>query len=307
MSRWPRSRRGGSARWRDGRCPAMQPEASPAALPAPAARALTCPGCGGSVELKAAGYTAHVACQYCGSILDVTDPQVKLVTRYRELNESLEIPLGTRGTPPDLAWGAIACLRRSQDGYPWEEYLLFNPYHGYRWLVNTRGGWSFGTMLTRTPERTAYDTFRLDDGFYTRFFAGEAQVDGVLGEFFWCVAVGETAQTADWVRPGYMLSREGNDREVSWTLNEWVPEKEMIAAFGVTPAGTVWPPLPHQRSPWGGWLKSAAVIAGGAMAFLLICAIFSGASGWSAAGSFAVAPDGREQTATLGPITFNGF
>src|ERR1044072_3550927 len=120
MSSWPSSRRAGSARSRDGRCPAMQPEASPAALPAPAARALTCPGCGGSVELKAAGYTVHVACQYCGPILDVPDPQVKLVTRYREMNESLEIPLGTRGTLRDVEWEAIGYLRRSQDGYPGE-------------------------------------------------------------------------------------------------------------------------------------------------------------------------------------------
>jgi hypothetical protein len=282
----------------------MLPDAPRPDMPVPAMHPLTCPGCGGTVELRAAGYTVHVACQYCGSILDVTNPDVKLVTRYQEANTALDIPLGTRGTLRGVEWEAIGWLRRSQDGYPWEEYLLFNPYHGYRWLVNVRGGWSFGTMLTRTPEWRTYDTFGLDAKYYQRFFYGDAQVDDVLGEFYWRVAVGETVKTGDWVRPGEMLSREEDGREVSWTLNEWVPEKEIVKAFGASDSGRIWPPLPHQPSPWGGWLKSGAKIGAAALAFLLLFSMFFGGTGWSAAGSLAVARDGRDQTATLGPITF---
>lgn len=288
----------------------MQPDA-PAPLkapPAPAALALTCPACGGAVAVKAVGYTVHVACQYCGSILDVTNPQVKLITRYHEAQRRLDIPLGTRGTLHGVEWEAIGYLSRSEHGdYGWEEYLLFNPYHGYRWLVNVRGGWSFGTMLTRTPVWRTFDSYSLGPDYYTRFFRGEAQVDAVLGEFYWRVAVGETVKTGDWVRPGFMLSLETSDQEESWTLNEWVPEKEMVRAFGITPSGRVWPPLPHQPSSWGQWLKPASIIAGIAAAVLLICTIIAGADGWSGAGSFAVAPDGREQTATLGPLTFTGM
>lgn len=285
----------------------MQPDAPPSDAPAPAVRALSCPGCGGTVELRAAGYTVHVACQYCGSLLDVTDPQVKLVTRYHEMSVALDIPLGTRGTLRGVEWEAIGHLTRSEGGYyGWEEYLLFNPYHGYRWLVNVRGGWSFGKMLTRTPEWRTFDTFALDGENYTRFFEGEAQVDGVIGEFYWRVAVGERVTTGDWVRPGFMLSREQNGHEVSWTLNEWVPEKEIVAVFGAPAAGRVWPPLPHQPSPWGAWLGPGGAIAAAAAAFLLLLAIFFGGTHWTAAGELAVAPDGREQTATLGTLTFTG-
>ncbi|WP_171982506.1 DUF4178 domain-containing protein [Sphingomonas sp. LM7] len=274
------------------------------APPAPAARALTCPSCGGGVELRAAGYTVHVACQYCGSILDVTDPQVKLVTQYYQQAAALEISLGTRGVLRGVEWEAIGYLQRSENGaYGWEEYLLFNPYHGYRWLVKVRGGWSLGEALTVTPDWVSYDTLRIGGEFVTHFFGdGEAQVDYVLGEFYWRVAVGERVQTDDWVRPGVMLSREKNANEVSWTRSELLPAKEMQKAFGVEPEGKIWPPLPHQPSPYGNWLKTGFAIAIAAVVFLLAFALQFGGTQWSAAGTFPITADGREQSVTLGPI-----
>jgi hypothetical protein len=282
----------------------MQPEAGIQVQPAPAVRPLACPSCGGSVELRAAGYTVHVACRYCGSILDVTDPQAKLVTEYHQAAAEIEIPLGTRGTLRGIEWEAIGYLQRSENGaYGWEEYLLFNPYHGYRWLVKARGGWSLGEMLTVTPDRLSYDTQAVGADTYTHFFQGCAQVDYVLGEFYWRVAVGERVDTADWVRPGTMLSREKNANEISWTRNALLPDKEMQKAFGVDAETSFWPPLPHQPSPYGAWLWTGLKIGLAAFAFLVVMAIFFGSTSWSAAGSFPVAADGREQSATLGPIT----
>lgn len=276
---------------------AIQPQ------PAPAAKALTCPGCGGGVELRAAGYTVHVACQYCGSILDVTQAQVKLVAQYHQAAAALEIPLGTRGVLRGIEWEAIGYLQRSENGYyAWEEYLLFNPYHGYRWLVNVRGGWSLGEQLTVVPSWVSYDQYRVGTEFYRHFFDGEAQVDYVLGEFFWRVAVGERVVTADWARPGAMLSREANAHEISWTRNEWLPPKEIERAFGVD-AVKPWPPLPHQPSPWGGWLWTGLKLGAVAFAALLIFAILFGGTRWSAAGTFPIAADGRAQSVTLGPVT----
>ncbi|WP_066716988.1 DUF4178 domain-containing protein [Sphingomonas pituitosa] len=285
----------------------MQPEVPLAPAPAPAVRALSCPNCGGTVELRAAGYTVHVGCQYCGSILETTDGLVKLITQAHLAQAHLEIPLGTRGTLEGIEWEAIGTLQRSQNGaYRWDEYLLFNPYHGYRWLVNARGGWSFGTMLTRTPVRRTHEIHELDGAGYTRFFAGEAQVDRVIGEFYWRVAVGEKVKTGDWVRPGFMLSREADDREESWTLNRLIAEKDVIRAFGVSPSGKIWPPLPHQPSPWGEWLLAGAKIGGMALAFLLILCVVLGGTRWTTSGVLPVAVDGREQTARLGPVTLTG-
>jgi len=100
-----------------------------------------------------------------------------------------------------------------------------------------------------------------------------------------------------------MLSREANGSEVSWTRNAWVPAAEIQKAFGTQPEGKPWPPLPHQPSPYGQWLKTGLALGAVAFAFLLFFAFQFGGSQWAAAGSFPVAADGREQTVTLGPIT----
>jgi hypothetical protein len=284
----------------------MPPEADPAPPPQPAAKALTCPNCGGSVTLRAAGYSVTIACQYCGSILDVTNPQVQLVTKYNKAVAELEIPLGTRGTLRGVEWEAIGYLRRSENGaYPWEEYLLFNPYHGYRWLVTDGRGWSFGEMLSGAPDHTSY-AMVANGALYKPFFRdGRAQVDYVLGEFYWRVAVGERVETDDWVRPGFMLSREANDYEVSWTVSELLPPGELERAFGTERLRKPWPPLPHQPSPYNGFFKIGGLVAAGVLGLMLLLMIVFGGSSWTAAGAFAIPTDGREQTATLGPLTFN--
>ena len=283
----------------------MQPDTALQPPPAPAARALTCPGCGGGVELRAAGYTVHVACQYCGSILDVTDPQVKLVTAYNQAAAELEIPLGTRGVLRGVEWEVIGYLQRSENGaYGWEEYLLFNPYHGYRWLITDGRGWSLGEQLTVTPLRDDYETLRLGNQTYQRFYKDStARVDYVLGEFYWRVAVGEEVVGADWARPGAMLSREKNAHEVSWTRSVLLAHKEMADAFGVR-KGASWPPMPHQPSPNAAWLGTGFKIFAGVFLLLAVLILAFGGTSWTSAGRFPVAPDGSERTVTLGPIHF---
>src|SRR3546814_6310195 len=90
-------------------------------------------------------------------------------------------------------------MRRSEGGsYPWDEYLLFNPYRGYRWLVTDGRGWSLGEMLTRTPEWSSPSGLFVGGERYEAFFRDTpAQVDYVLGEFYWRVAVGEEVRSEE--------------------------------------------------------------------------------------------------------------
>lgn len=283
----------------------MQPEAEIQLPGAPAVKALACPACGGTVELRAAGYSVSVVCQYCSSILDVADPQVKLITEYRQAAEALEIPLGTRGTLRGIEWEAIGYLQRSVAGAgAWDEYLLFNPYHGYRWLITDGRGWSLGEQLTVTPRYDDYETMALGNQTYTRFYEDStARVDYVLGEFYWRVAVGEEVVSADWARAGAMLSREKNAHEVSWTRSVLLAHKEMADAFGVR-RGATWPPMPHEPSPNAAWLGAGFKIFAGVFALLLLLMLLFGGTSWTAAGRFPIATNGTERTVTLGPIHF---
>lgn len=278
--------------------------ASSGANVAPSVKALSCPACGGALTLRAAGYSVTVVCIYCGSILDVANPDVRLITQYEGAARELEIPLGTRGTLRGVEWEVIGYLRRSENGnYGWEEYLLFNPYHGYRWLVNIRGGWSFGEMLTRTPG-WAGSVPEVDGYTYEPFFQnGQAQVDYVVGEFYWRVQVGEMVATDDYVRPGWMLSRETNAAEIAWTLSEFIETKTMESAFGVIPPPAPWPPLPHQPSPWARPLKIGIIIAAAAGFVLLVMAIVMDGGNNLLQANVPYSVTSVEQSTTLGPIT----
>lgn len=288
--------------------PPDEPEiVAPAAPPAaPAIRALTCPSCGGTVTLRAAGYTVTVVCLYCGSALDVSDPEVKLIAQYQQAALDLVIPLGTRGMLKGVEWEAVGYLEKSEnDAFFWSEILLFNPYHGYRWLVTDGRGWSFGTMLTRTPGGAGQFVV-LDDRTYEPFFAdGRSRVDYVLGEFYWRVAVGETVDTSDWVRPGWMLSREANENEESWTLSELLDPKEMHAGFGVGPPDNPWPPLPHQPSPYSGDMRRFTLTALAAAAFIFLLYIVMGSGPKLAETRLAFAVGAGEGNATVGPVTLS--
>jgi len=96
----------------------MPPEMESAAAAAPAVRALSCPSCGGTISLRAAGYTVTVACQYCSSILDVANPDVRLIKEFHEAAAELEIPLGTRGTLRGVEWEVIGFMSRSEGELP---------------------------------------------------------------------------------------------------------------------------------------------------------------------------------------------
>lgn len=289
------------------------PDSSPQTPSGPAAsvKPLSCPNCGGAIEVKAAGYTVTLACPYCGSLLDVADPDVKIIQLYNEMNLALEIPLGTRGTLKGVEWEAIGWLRRSEGGsYPWEEYLLFNPYHGYRWLVTDGRGWTFGTMLTETPDSALGSGLKLNGARYGGFFAdGRAQVDQVLGEFYWRVQRGEEVATADYVRPGFMLSYEANQSEVSWTLGEWLEPKLIAEAFAVEPpppwrAGGP-PPLPHQPSPYNGTARSFGLFAAIAAVALIVASMIFGGSGPRQSFDMVLTPGAGSRSATFGPVAFN--
>ena len=65
------------------------------------------------------------------------------------------IPLGTRGTIRGTAYEAVGFQRRTiyVEGisYSWHEYVLFNPYKGFRYLTEYNGHWNDTSILRSLP------------------------------------------------------------------------------------------------------------------------------------------------------------
>lgn len=111
-----------------------------------------CTACGGPLILRAEGVSDSLACQHCGAVLDARDPRHQVLARYRaKLGLQPPLPIGARGTlrgeKLEVIGRQTRAVRYSGVLYSWDEYLLWNPYKGFRWLVESAGHWT----LLKTP------------------------------------------------------------------------------------------------------------------------------------------------------------
>jgi hypothetical protein len=238
------------------------------APPAPAVRALNCPNCGGAIEVRAAGYTVNLICGHCGSTLDATDPALKVIQASTAALKRPRIALGTHGILRGVEWQAVGYMERAAEDGGWAEYLLFNPYLGYSFLIDDGEAFYFTTLLDRVPTEGADQESRVyqghhyaaaEDGYY------RATVTFVVGEFYWRVAVGEQVDVTEYEYRDYGLSSEENADERTWSWTEPLRSGEAEKAFK---AG---PPVPFDSPPepddgGGARGKMAAVLAAAAAA-----------------------------------------
>lgn len=229
------------------------------------AQSCQCSGCGSALTLRASGFSETVACGVCGAILDLTDPNLRILSQFqaRITHEPL-IPLGAHGTLEGTDYQAIGYLRRriSVDGvdYEWSEYLLFHRAQGFRWLVEYNGHWSLVHTLSEPPQIAGFGAAAsavYQDQRYRHFQTAEAEVCYVLGEFYWRVQVGERCAVSDYIAPPLQLSQERSDREIVWSQAEYLEPAALKSAFRLdAPLPVKVGIAPNQPSPYAAqWPK----------------------------------------------------
>lgn len=303
------------------------PEAPAAALEprvAGTGQRLACPNCGGSIELRLPGRSLTVTCAYCGSLLDCEGPLAILARRSEVEPGDSPIALGAIGTFDGVSYTVIGRLRRQAryDGgfAAWDEYLLYAPGPGYRWLVRAQGHYSFVTPLS--PGAVVADgprSVRHQGRVFKLFDRGKAEVSGVWGELYWKASLGESVETADYVAPPALLSRESSDSELHWSLGVYQTHADVRRAFGLESlpdvASGVAPNQPFRHRHW-------APVAVALVALLFTCVLILAVSARSrqvyvgefrlehaAAGdggslSFDTAPSGATSPASASPYVF---
>ena len=219
-------------------------------IPAVSVRSLNCPNCGATVILRSFGQAINVVCSGCHSILDAQNPQVQILQQFKAATkwEPL-IPMGSRGKLRGTLWEAIGFQRRAieVDGetYGWGEYLLFNPYKGFRYLTEYDGHWNYVSPLRSLPEvekggfsvqrqqLSSAGTIKYLNETYKHFQTADAKTAYVIGEFPWQVRFGEAYQVSDYVCPPRVLSSEASEKEVTWSLGEYISGKDIWKAFSL--------------------------------------------------------------------------
>ncbi len=245
----------------------------------PAVRAVNCPNCGAALTIRSMDHAVSLVCESCHSILDARDPNLKILHTFEASTKEARplIPLGARGKWRGTVWEIIGFQRRSitVEGtrYDWHEYLLFNPFKGFRYLTEYEGHWNDITTLNALPEQAGAGDPRYLGKTYRHFQTATATTRFVLGEFPWEVRVGEQVEVTDYINPPFVLSSEKTGQEVTWSLGEYVYGADLWKAFEV--AGQ--PPMPigvyeNQPSPMGG--ESARVWGTFAVLAALLLVLF---------------------------------
>ncbi len=181
-----------------------------------------------------------------------------------------QIPLGARGTVRGRKYECIGFMVRSdQSGdYPWEEYLLFNPYYGFRWLMTMNGHWNFISPVFLDYPLIG-DPLPIQGQTYRLFLRDVAVVRFVLGEFYWQVKVGDVAKVREYISPPYTVSGEDEGFERNCSFAEYIDRTEVAESFSLNPASFPAPTgiFPNQPSPYHPdrffmWLGSAVFLIG---------------------------------------------
>jgi hypothetical protein len=205
---------------------------------APNVKGLNCPKCGAAIQLRSGELAQTVACSSCAAILDAKDPNLLVLQEYNgRMRWTPLVPLGTRGKlkgdPYEVLGFQVRGIRVDDTDYLWREYLLWNPYKGFRYLTEYDGHWNDVVVLKKTPVESGglRPTLEYLGETFKHFQTAEASTKFVLGEFPWEVRLGDKATTRDFVAPPHIISEETTKDETTWSLGTYVSPQYIWEAF----------------------------------------------------------------------------
>ena len=244
------------------------------ALSPRAVRALSCPSCGAAIVLRGFAWTQTVACASCTAVLDARDPNLAILQgAAARMHVTPLIPLGARGewrgAPYEVIGFQQRTIRSGEGTWSWREYLLFNPYRGFRYLTEYDGHWNDVVPVQALPEvgGLAHPVARYGGASYKHFQTARVETTFVIGEFPWEVRSGDHVEVRDYVAPPYALSAETTDDETTWSLGTYVDGDAVWRAFKLegkppAPRGIYSnQPSPHKGRVGALWATFAVLLA----------------------------------------------
>ncbi len=244
---------------------------------------LACPQCGASLDYRA-GSATHLNCPSCGSEVDIQGEQATVLGQHKAQQIStlrFTLANGSQATIDGKVWTIIGLLgwQEVEDrNSSWNEYLLYEPQLGLRWLTETGNGWWLGTLMDiwvdqAGPQQASWGKNR----FAARYPAYDAHIAYAAGAFPWRARVGERVSIREYISSdgNTVLACEQSPRELTWSSSRSVSPAELARWFGkAAPVATAFKPQATASSkaalrPVGItasvllWLVNAPVILGG--------------------------------------------
>lgn len=221
-------------------------------------RAITCPHCGKSVPVRSGDEAGVVTCGACRSLVSLRSSAPSVLASLAGKRNRPPLPLGSRAKLRGVDWEVTGWVNyegvSEGERFYWDELLLFSEGAGYAWLELSDGHASIGRKVTGGPRvasaGSAPQGLDWQGRSWTLAESCHGTIKWVEGELPWVAMAGDTVRTAEYASPPHMLSAEWTESEVEWTLADYVPRDELVAAVSdpsrlPRPSGVA----PHQPYP----------------------------------------------------------
>jgi hypothetical protein len=281
------------------------------------ASGFNCRNCGAPVTQRGLAWTQTIVCPSCGALQDPHDPNVLVLQEaQKRIRIEPRIPLGTRGTLAGHLFEVIGFQYRTitVEGtqYGWSEYLLFNPYRGFRYLTEYDGHWNVIRTLQALPLMTRggrHGSAEYDGVRFRHFQSAAATTAFVVGEFPWRVRTGDVVQTSDYVAPPRLLSAERTADETTWSVGQYATGRQIWDWFGLPgsppPARGVFENQPSPYTGQVGRLWRTFLLLLGLLALLFLGRELTADRQPAFSQSYTFAPGGGEQSFVTDPFALD--
>ena len=113
----------------------------------------------------------------------------------------------------------------------WNEYLLYNPEHGFRWIVESEEGWDLTRLIDEWPAMDSNGNPVLLNKSFKKGYDYGSKVLYAAGAFYWHVLPGDVTYISDYVHKNETLSAERNRFELSWSRARRITGDEVATWF----------------------------------------------------------------------------
>jgi hypothetical protein len=197
---------------------------------------VVCRECKRSLPLAAHAQTLYVGCGHCNHLLELRPDDQHIVAKRLGKRVAPTIPLGSKGKLRGTVYQVVGFLRKKEAGpdYYWNEYVLFNPMHGYAFLAEYNGHWNY-LLPTNEHPYIAYHTyeFEFEEEYYHLFAKYKAKVMCAVGEFHWN-PLDDKVNIEEFIAPPYSLVYERGSDRLQWFQGEYIEPDEIWSAFQLT-------------------------------------------------------------------------
>lgn len=277
-------------------------------------KGLACPACGAAITLRSGQLALVVVCPSCHAVLDAKDPNLAILSTFEgKLRYTPQIPLGTRGNIKGDPYDVIGFQKRSvtvdHEEYAWSEYLLWNPYQGFRYLAEYNGHWNDISVTKAPPVESTMGgrpiaTFHGET--FKHFQTSTATTKFILGEFPWQVKVGDEALVRDFVSPPHMLSEETTNGETTWSVGMYTSPERIWEEFSLkgkppTPVG-VFENQPDDYKTGARQLSALFALFAAIIIILMAVRFSAGTPATVFSQPYAFTPPGSDSAAFVTPV-----